>query len=271
MADLHAFEHSEGVLVVDSRLIAPRLGIAHKNFLATIDKFAYKMAGSPVLKAPAFQTRLVQRRQGGSYEERWALLTEPQANFLMSLSRNTEQVVQCKLELAEAFEKAKALLRQRKLVDATLQVYLQDNPAKRSDRGRVFQEEFYEAIYLLKGWNFVPGKTRHPVQVAHITIDAIYKRLQPEVWEELTKKNPRLNGKRKYCCHQFLTENIGNPHLRHHLYAVTKLMRASRSWEQFMYDLNRIHPRTKEVQLDILFELFAHSPDEGDRWKRLAS
>jgi phage regulator Rha-like protein len=102
-----------GLLVVDSRLIAKRLGIQHKNFLGTIDKYSAKMAESLIVKAPAFETRLVKRQQGGSFEDRWAWLTEPQANFLMTLSRNTDEVVQCKLELVEAFEKAKNKLRSR--------------------------------------------------------------------------------------------------------------------------------------------------------------
>jgi phage regulator Rha-like protein len=97
----------EEVLVVDSKLVADELGIQHKNFLATIDKYTDTMAQSLVVKAPAFETRVIERPQGGTYEERICWLTEPQAIFLMTLSRNTERVVSCKLKLVEAFEAAK--------------------------------------------------------------------------------------------------------------------------------------------------------------------
>ena len=109
MSKLNVIDH-EGLLVVDSRLIAEELGIQHKNFLATIDKYAVKMAESSVVKPPAFETRELKTIQGNITTERWAWLTEPQANFLMTLSRNTEQVVNCKLKLVEAFERAKLAL-----------------------------------------------------------------------------------------------------------------------------------------------------------------
>ena len=101
MSNLTAINR-DGVLVVDSRLIAEELNIRHKNFLATIDKYNPKMASSPKLGPAAFETRLVKRPQGGTYEERWSWLTEPQATFVMTLSRNTEQVINCKLALEEA-------------------------------------------------------------------------------------------------------------------------------------------------------------------------
>lgn len=109
MNTLTAFER-DGTLVVDSRLVAERLNIQHKNFLGTIDKVYQKMAENPRMQAPAFETRLANRPQGGTYQERWAWLTEPQANFLMTLSRNTEEVIDCKMELALAFDQAKKMV-----------------------------------------------------------------------------------------------------------------------------------------------------------------
>lgn len=43
---------------------------------------------------------------------RFVYLTEDQATFLMTLSRNSPEVVQCKVELVQAFSRAKELLRQ---------------------------------------------------------------------------------------------------------------------------------------------------------------
>ncbi|MDV2997444.1 MAG: hypothetical protein N4J56_007149 [Chroococcidiopsis sp. SAG 2025] len=96
----------DGTLVVDSRLIADRLAIAHKNLLATLDK--YKQRTESAFGEIAFETRKSERGK----PERLAWLTEEQATFLMTLSRNTDKVVQCKLELVEAFAKAKRVIEQ---------------------------------------------------------------------------------------------------------------------------------------------------------------
>lgn len=269
MTDISISEHSDGELVVDSRLIADRLGIEHESFLKTID--THQAVVEEAFGVIRFEIGKPKAGSKGGRPARYALLTENQATLLMTFSRNTPPVVKCKVELVQAFSKAKQLLAQRRVTDATLKIYLLDDPVKWRDRGRIFQEDFYKEVYRLQGWQFSPGKTQHPMKVAHITIDVVYQRLQPGVWEEMNKKNPRLNGKRKHCCHQFLSDNIGNPHLRHHLYAVTRIMQGCKSWAEFVYELDRFHPKTNTVQMDILFELFHHHPEEHDRWKRLAS
>ena len=275
MTDLIAFEYEDGELVVDSRLIAERLDIQHESFMRTANKYRSRIEAK--FGHLRFQIGTVRNSVGAVNEVVYIFLTEPQANSLMVLSRNSDEVIECKLDLVDAFQKAKDFRhrqqseRSQKLVNATLDVYLLTTPVKWSDRGRVFPEDFYREIYRLHSWDFKPGKTRHPVRVAYLTIDLIYERLQPGVWQELSKKNPRLNGKRKYCCHQFLTDNIGNPHLRHHLYAVTRIMQGCKGWAEFMHDLNKYHSKTNAVQLDILFELFNHAPEEHIQWKKLAS
>ncbi len=97
-----------GVLVVDSRLVADSLLIKHKNFLATIEKYLSQIESS--FGAIAFETREFKTKQGNRSVERYAYLTEEQAIFLMTLSRNTERVVQCKIQLVKAFSKSKKLL-----------------------------------------------------------------------------------------------------------------------------------------------------------------
>jgi anti-repressor protein len=109
MSNLTVLEHND-VLVVDSRLIADRLAIKHKNFLATIEKYVSQIESC--FGAVAFQTREFKTRQGNTSVERFAWLSEDQATFLMTLSRNTEQVVQCKLALVQAFSKAKQVIQQ---------------------------------------------------------------------------------------------------------------------------------------------------------------
>ncbi len=267
MTDIFAFEHEDGKLVVDSRLIAGRLGLDHNDWFNNV-VMEYQTQLEQAFGIVRFENVKSGKR---GRPQKIALFTEDQSTFLMTLSRNTLEVVQCKIDLVKAFSRAKEVLHQRRVADATRKIYLLDDPVRWSERGRVFQESFYSEIYRLNNWNYQPGKTNHPVRVAQITIDAIYERLQPGVWKELTKKNPKINGRRKCCCHQFLTENIGNPHLRHHLYSVTKLMAACSCWREFMCLLNRVHPKTNTVQMDILFELFSNSLNDYEIWKRLVS
>lgn len=68
------------ILVVDSRLIAQDLGIKHKNFLETLNKYLSEIEED--WGRVAFETRVVKLPQGGSYKETWALLSEEQATLL---------------------------------------------------------------------------------------------------------------------------------------------------------------------------------------------
>jgi phage regulator Rha-like protein len=101
-------EH-EGLLVVDSRLIANRLGIQHESFLKTIRKHRERIERS--FGHLRFEIGTVTNSVGATNEVIFALLTEPQATALMTLSRNTDQVIECKLDLVEAFEKAKSIIK----------------------------------------------------------------------------------------------------------------------------------------------------------------
>lgn len=107
MPDLDAFEHGD-TLVVDSRLIAEQLGIEHRSFLETLDNYETQIEQAfGILR---FQTAEI---DGRGRPGRYALLTEDQATFVMTLSRNSPEVVECKLNLVRAFSRAKQLLRQR--------------------------------------------------------------------------------------------------------------------------------------------------------------
>ena len=97
----------QGVLVVDSRLIAQELGIKHKNFLATLNKYIYEIEED--WGQVTFETETVKNSVGASNCIKYALLNEQQATLLMTYSRNTIQVRQCKRQLVKAFDKAKGV------------------------------------------------------------------------------------------------------------------------------------------------------------------
>jgi phage regulator Rha-like protein len=109
MPDLEIFDDGEA-LYVDSRLIAERLGIEHESFLRTLDTYQSQM--EQAFGVSRFEIGKPLSPQGGR-PQRYALLNEEQASFLMSLSRNTPEVIQCKVDLIKAFSKAKEVIRQR--------------------------------------------------------------------------------------------------------------------------------------------------------------
>lgn len=97
-------------LVVDSRLIAKSMGIQHNTFLKTIRK--YRSQVEQTFERLRFEVADVQMPKGAVRQDVVCyLLTENQATFLMTLSRNTPKVVQCKLNLVKAFSDAKELLK----------------------------------------------------------------------------------------------------------------------------------------------------------------
>ena len=94
-------EKRNGELVVDSRLIAESLGIAHQNLLATINK--YQIFIESAFGIIAFEKGLSERGR----KIRFAWLTEKQATFLLALSANSGRVVDSKFKLARGFLQAK--------------------------------------------------------------------------------------------------------------------------------------------------------------------
>lgn len=88
---------------VDSRLLASHLGNHHRHVMALIEKYAESFASfGRVLfeKAPSLSSVTGQR-------ERFAMLTEDQAFFLLTLSRNNARVVELKVKLINAFSEAR--------------------------------------------------------------------------------------------------------------------------------------------------------------------
>jgi len=106
MSNLAVTERN-GTLVVDSRLVAQELGIEHPTLLKTIDKYSTRLEAKSPLR---FEVDVVKRPQGGGSHSRYAWLDERQATLLMTYSRNTEQVLNCKDALVDAFMEARQII-----------------------------------------------------------------------------------------------------------------------------------------------------------------
>jgi hypothetical protein len=114
---------------------------------------------------------------------------------------------------------------------------------------RMFQTGFYEQLFRLRNLPFDPKSMKRPKYLGRITDDIVYKRLPTGVLAELKKLNPKNDkGNRPRKHHQHLTQEIGNPHLRSHLVAVTALMKVAPSWRRFMGMLERAFPRSNQIE-----------------------
>jgi hypothetical protein len=120
-----------------------------------------------------------------------------------------------------------------------------------------FPDEFYKQLFRLRGWQYNPMSVKRPRLVGRLTELIVYKKLPPGVLEKLKEKNPKNeSGRRRHKHHEFLTDDIGNPHLEKHLAVVTALMRASPHWDSFKRLLARAVPTPGE-QLGLFDELDA--------------
>ncbi len=117
-----------------------------------------------------------------------------------------------------------------------------------------FPPEFYEQMFRLRNWPYRPLSTKRPLTAGKLTNQLIYEKLLPGVLEELRRKHPPdETGRRKHKHHQFLTNDIGNPHLEKQLAVVTALMRISPNWRVFTTHFSRAFPSEVE-QMTFEFE-----------------
>ncbi|MQU52157.1 Rha family transcriptional regulator [Pseudomonas sp. FSL R10-1339] len=89
---------------VDSRVLAEQLGVKPKNTLGLIERYLSKFERFGVVP---FQTEKPGAGTVGGRPERFVLLNEDQCYFLLSLSRNSDVVVELKADLITAFCEAR--------------------------------------------------------------------------------------------------------------------------------------------------------------------
>jgi hypothetical protein len=83
-----------------------------------------------------------------------------------------------------------------------------------------------------------------------LTDNIIYARLAPAVLEEIQRKNPAVNGRRKNKNYQWLTQDVGHPKVLQLLGSVCTIMDfADGDKERFWELLDRRHPKFKELPL----------------------
>lgn len=96
-------------LRVDSRVLAEHLGNKHESVMALVDKYTphfLRYGLLPTSDQDGFPISNPKTSEGGR-PERYCLLSEDQSYFLLTLSRNSERVVDLKANLVTAFSKAR--------------------------------------------------------------------------------------------------------------------------------------------------------------------
>lgn len=123
--------------------------------------------------------------------------------------------------------------------------------------GKEFPKQFTDNLYRFYGLN--PGaRGRHPQFFGKLTRRYIYEPLansKGAILEMLDEKNPVVTekGGRKHKMFQFLTESIGMPMFRAHLWQVVGIMNAARNKAEFDRSFSRAFPSAGN-QIDWLEE-----------------
>lgn len=117
-----------------------------------------------------------------------------------------------------------------------------------------FPNTFYEEMFRLHGWTYDPESVKRPGVVGKFTNQFVYEQLPSGVLDELKKKNPKDDtGRRRARHHQFLTEEIGHPHLEKQITKTITLMQAAEDWPMFKRLFSRVFPKAGD-QIDLLAE-----------------
>jgi hypothetical protein len=135
-----------------------------------------------------------------------------------------------------------------------------------------FPLDYYKEMFRLRGWDFRPlNPAKGPRFAAQITDKIVYNQLPPDVLDQLKRKNPVTykHGRRKHKLFQFLTEDIGNPHLEKQVASVTTLMRAAPNWKVFEMLFTRAFPSSKKQGDNRQIDMFMNDNEGEEMWKAI--
>ena len=106
---------------------------------------------------------------------------------------------------------------------------------------RTFPPAYFKELCRLRNFAY-RGDMKLPQYFGHLTNDAVYNRLAPNVLGALKERNPRKGGRREHKHFQWLSEGLGHPKLLQHLGTVIGLMKISRDWDTFKAHLDVAAP-----------------------------
>ena len=123
-------------------------------------------------------------------------------------------------------------------LEKLLKMYVLDEFLKWQSR---FPQEYYKELYRLYRWKYNPYSCRRPQCLGKFTNNFIYSHLPPGVLDELRKKNPiKITGRRARRHHQFLSGNLGIPHLEKHITKTVTIMQLSSNVSDFKKKFKKV-------------------------------
>jgi len=139
--------------------------------------------------------------------------------------------------------------RENNALQELLKAYIAEDFLKWQSR---FPRKYYQELFRLYNWEYNPSSLKRPQYLGKFTNEYIYKHLPKGVLEELRNKNPVTpKGYRTKKHHQFLTGEIGIPHLEKHITKVITIMELSNSPEQFKENFNRVFKGFHQQTFDL--------------------
>lgn len=139
--------------------------------------------------------------------------------------------------------------RENNALQEILKAYIAEDFLKWQAR---FPRKYYQELYRLYGWDYDPMSMRHPQYLGKFTNQFVYEHLPEGVLQELRVKNPKNNnGNRTKKHHQFLSGEIGIPHLERHITKLITIMELSDSAEEFKDNFNRVFHSVEQKKLEL--------------------
>lgn len=125
-----------------------------------------------------------------------------------------------------------------------------------------FPKSFYEEMFRLHKWPYDPESVARPGVVGKFTNTYVYEQLPPGVIDELRRKNPKDEaGRRRARLHQYLSDDVGNPHLERQIAATSAIMRIADDWPAFKRMFQRAFPKPGD-QADMLLDQLRSSDED---------
>ena len=142
--------------------------------------------------------------------------------------------------------------RESNALQQILKAYIAEDFLKWQSR---FPRKYYQELYRLYGWDYEPLKMKHPQYLGRFTNEYVYDYLPEGVIEELRLKNPKNeSGNRPKKHHQFLTGDIGIPHLEKHITKLITVMELSDDTISFKRNFERVFNKDHKEQLTLLLK-----------------
>lgn len=139
--------------------------------------------------------------------------------------------------------------RENNALQEILKAYIAEDFLKWQSR---FPRKYYQELYRLYDWDYDPLSMKHPQYLGRFTNEYVYDHLPPGILEELRNKNPKNNkGNRIKRHHQFLTGDIGVPHLEKHITKLITIMELSDNAEHFKNNFNRVFKGIEQLRLNL--------------------